>query len=71
MARCSSERTVVVKSARGIAAADKSGSSDPYCCVLWNGMEIGRTSWKEQTLEPVWDERFKIKIPDRGGKLVR
>ena len=61
----------MIRSARGLQSADRNGFSDPYVIVLWNGMEVGRTSEQTKTLDPEWDESVNFKIPKRGGSLVR
>ena len=33
---------------------DLSGLSDPFCVVLWNGSEVGRTSVRHGTRDPEW-----------------
>lgn len=33
---------------------DISGLSDPFCVVLWNGVEVGRTATRYGTVDPDW-----------------
>jgi len=33
---------------------DLSGLSDPFCVVLWNGTEVGRTVVRHGTRDPDW-----------------
>ncbi|GMS85662.1 hypothetical protein PENTCL1PPCAC_7837, partial [Pristionchus entomophagus] len=61
--------TVSVIKARGLAAKDKLGSSDPYV-KLWlvqNGekLEKRKTAIKPCTLSPVFNESFAFEIPDK------
>jgi hypothetical protein len=64
------KRTVVIKDAEGLAAADKDGTADPYVVVLWNGKEIGRTEIIENTCNPKWNQGFDFKVPSsKGGKM--
>lgn len=59
-----------VVSARGLKAADLFDKSDPYAEVRWNGELIGRTRVFEDTLEPVWDEAFVIRVsPTQANEL--
>ena len=47
--------TVTIVSARGLRAADRGGTSDPFClCRV--GKEVFRTSTIKKTLDPEWDE---------------
>jgi hypothetical protein len=52
-------------SAAGLAKADGMfGKSDPYCKIVLNGTEVGRTTIKKNQLSPVWtDERFDVDLP--------
>ncbi|GMT16551.1 hypothetical protein PFISCL1PPCAC_7848, partial [Pristionchus fissidentatus] len=66
--------TVSVIKARGLAAKDKLGSSDPYV-KLWlvdNGMKLEKrkTAVKPCTLAPVFNESFAFEIPDREKILT-
>ncbi|KAG0171780.1 Multiple C2 and transmembrane domain-containing protein 2 [Apophysomyces sp. BC1034] len=53
-------------SARGLAAADKTGFSDPYAVARVNGKKY-TTKVIKQTLDPIWDYAFEI--PIQQGKL--
>ncbi|KAI8391800.1 C2 domain-containing protein [Radiomyces spectabilis] len=53
-------------SARGLAAADKTGFSDPYVVMRINEKKY-TTKVIKQTLDPVWDAEFDI--PIHPGKL--
>jgi Ca2+-dependent lipid-binding protein len=62
------EMEVCVVAAAGLAKANAFGTglSDPFCIIRWNGVEIGRSSVKQDTLDPVWeqDEFFTIRAVD-------
>ena len=60
-----------ILSAAGLAAADKTGDSDPYCIVYWDGQEIGRTPPVDNTLEPEWEgQRFVRALPSDYSESV-
>ena len=74
---------VEVVKATGIIAADKSGTSDPYCkvkLVQANGKPLPKEEYKtktiQRTLDPEWNETFKMGEPFKnmpalkGCKLV-
>ena len=67
------KRQLVVAGATGLQAADRKlfgeGVSDPYAVVYWNGVEIAKTAVEKETLEPEWETRVMLTIPDRGGLL--
>ena len=67
------KRQLVVASATGLKAADRKvfgeGVSDPYAIVYWNDVEIAKTAVEDQTIDPVWETRVMLTIPDRGGLL--
>lgn len=46
--------------------ADRYGSSDPKCFVIWNGETAGSTSTIYNTTDPCWDrdkEAFRFRLP--------
>jgi len=43
----------------GIAAADKTGASDPFVTVTV-GLQEDKTTVKKETLNPIWDETLRI-----------
>ncbi|KAI8376351.1 C2 domain-containing protein [Radiomyces spectabilis] len=55
-----------VLAARQLAAADKSGLSDPYAVVRINSKKY-KTKVIDQTLDPVWN--FEFDVPLEPGKL--
>ena len=67
------KRQLVVAGATNLKAADRAvfgeGSSDAYAVVYWNDVEIARTDVDEKTVNPIWETRVMLTIPDRGGVL--
>lgn len=58
------EYQIAILSAADLKRADLFGSSDPMGVVFFNDVEIGRTSSKKNTLNPVWrDAIFIFSIP--------
>lgn len=51
--------------ADNVAAADRSGYSDPYAVVLVNGEKVFKTKTIKKTLNPVWNEQFDTEILSR------
>lgn len=46
--------------------ADRHGSSDPKCFIVWNGENAGSTSTLYNTTDPCWDrdkEAFRLRLP--------
>lgn len=46
--------------------ADRLGTSDPKCFVVWNGDKAGSTATLYRTLDPRWDhqkEAFSLRLP--------
>ena len=59
----------VVKAA-GLPNADFLGKSDPYCCVEWHGVQLGKTPHIDDTLNPIWPaapSTFMIPIKAEGA----
>lgn len=56
--------------ARGLKDADMFDRSDPYAEVKWNGELIGRTRVMEDSLAPIWNETFVIRVsPTQHNEL--
>ena len=51
--------------AKGLAAADRSGKSDPYVVFTLNGQKVFKSETKKKTLSPVWNESFETLVPSR------
>lgn len=46
--------TVLIARGAGLRGMDITGLSDPFCVVLWNGSEVGRTRVMRGTRDPCW-----------------
>lgn len=47
----------------GLAGADASGTSDPYCRLFWDEKEVAHTDVINGTLHPVWDDaHFEVEM---------
>lgn len=66
----------------GLAKADRFGLSDPFCVVLWQNNELGRTPTIHNTIRPVWKScsfELPLEVPTElsnsegdgiGGKMA-
>jgi len=64
-----------VKSAKDLEAKDSDGLSDPFVKIVLNTAEETKqqrfkTSVKENTLTPSWDEKFNLKISDYNKTVL-
>jgi hypothetical protein len=63
---------LTIQEAHGLANADFMGKSDPVVIVFWNAQEVARTRCINDTLDPVWNEKFLLHIPvDRTEITLR
>jgi hypothetical protein len=51
---------LVIKEARGLIAADKNGSSDPYAILVYGGHKHA-TKTISRTLNPTWNDHFELR----------
>jgi phosphatidylserine decarboxylase len=65
---------VHVKGASNLQAADRGGTSDPYCKVTYHG-KTEKTEKVEKNLNPQWDQQFEFPVsapvPGDAKILVR
>ncbi|XP_062502177.1 myoferlin-like isoform X2 [Corticium candelabrum] len=65
---------VHVKGANNLQAADRGGTSDPYCKVTYHG-KTEKTEHVEKNLNPQWDKQFEFAVsapvPGDAKLLVR
>jgi len=68
---------IEIKSAQNLIAKDLfSSSSDPYVKIyLHSGKndmrKVAKTAVKKQTLQPSWDEEFRVKVEDSLTEIIR
>jgi hypothetical protein len=59
---------VEVDSCYNLGSSDAMGLSDPFVVLYLNGVEFGRTTVKDNTSRPYWeDEAFEIPVYERLG----
>lgn len=62
---------VHIMKARNLMQANKTGNSDPYVVLKWNGQIQGQTSVKINTLNPTWSgEKFVVNIHTQGNSAI-
>ncbi|TRY76437.1 hypothetical protein TCAL_00056 [Tigriopus californicus] len=59
--------------ARGLIGKDMSGSSDPFCTFYLTTNPLSRfnTSYKERTLDPIWNEEFVLDVNSVDSDSLR
>jgi len=55
-----SNLNLVLLEARDLKPMDFNGKSDPYCIMTVNGKQKQQSTYKPETLEPVWNEEFNL-----------
>jgi hypothetical protein len=53
-----------------LRAADVSGASDPYAVVTFAGEKVGKTKVAKKTLNPRWDQTFRVLVDPDIPKLA-
>mmetsp|Transcript_30170 Transcript_30170/g.33711 ORF Transcript_30170/g.33711 Transcript_30170/m.33711 type:complete len:807 (-) Transcript_30170:131-2551(-) len=61
---------VKILKATNVYPMDSNGLSDPFAIVSYNGKQIGKTSVKPKTLNPVWNESFVIPLMNSDKSKV-
>jgi len=51
---------VLILEARDLKPMDFNGKSDPYCVLTLNGQQKQKTTFKPDTLDPIWNEEFNL-----------
>ncbi|KDE05686.1 hypothetical protein MVLG_03920 [Microbotryum lychnidis-dioicae p1A1 Lamole] len=51
--------------AKGLAAGDRSGKSDPYAVFMLNEEKVYKSEVIKKTLAPVWNEKFECDVRSR------
>ena len=59
---------VTVHGAKGLSRVEMMSLTDPYAVVTFNGDEVGRTSVKDNTLYPRWEnQHILFRVPAGAG----
>jgi hypothetical protein len=56
------EMVISLVEARGLVAADKNGTSDPYCTLELDATQKRKSRTQKKTLDPKWGEAFKFAL---------
>ena len=62
---------VTVHGARGLVAADRGNTSDPFVVISLDGGEEQRTDVRKKTLSPQWDTQLRLRLPMPGAANTR
>lgn len=64
---------IYIKSANGLAAADRNGKSDPFLKFFLNAntQPFYKTKVQKKTLDPTWDENCVIQISNRVNEYLK
>ncbi|KAG9104760.1 hypothetical protein FRC06_011242 [Ceratobasidium sp. 370] len=52
---------------KDLAAADRSGKSDPFVVFSLNGSKAFKSEARRKTLAPEWNQSFEVTVPSRVG----
>ena len=58
-----------LKDAHNLIAADRGGTSDPYVTIKVAHLKV-KSSTKNKTLNPTWNEDYDMGIENRTGKIT-
>lgn len=61
---------VLINKAHGLKNLERFGTIDPYARVLVNGQARGRTTDRESTTNPVWNESIYVSVTSPNQKIT-
>ncbi|KAJ1914688.1 Tricalbin-2 [Tieghemiomyces parasiticus] len=62
--------SIHVQRAENLPAVDSNGLSDPYVRAKMNGRSLFKTKVQKKTLNPTWDEEFKVSLSGTDEDVI-